>query len=143
MTGYLLDTNVIGELSPSGASRRVRAWIAARSPEDLFISLLTVAEYSKGIANTPVTHPSRALYVRSRDELRAQFGPRVLSVDDDVVQRWGTISGEVKVKTKHFPPVIDTLLAATAIEHGLTLVTRNIRDVQHSGAALLNPWTEG
>ena len=59
---------------------------------------------------------------------------------DAIVRRWGTISGLVKRRTGHTPPVIDTMLAATAIEHDLCLVTRNVRDVRFSGAQVLNPW---
>jgi predicted nucleic acid-binding protein len=59
-----------------------------------------------------------------------------------VVLRWGAISGRVRRETGHPPPVIDTLLAATALEHDLYLVTRNVADVQHSGAALFNPWKD-
>jgi predicted nucleic acid-binding protein len=66
----------------------------------------------------------------------------VISVDDAIVLRWGVISGEVKRRTKVSPPVIDTLLAATAIEHGLFFVTRNLKDTQQSGAVIFNPWED-
>ena len=71
--------------------------------------------------------------------MEARFAGRILPLTDPIVRRWGTISGATKRLTRQSPPVIDTLLAATAIEHDLYLVTRNIRDVQHSGAALFNP----
>jgi predicted nucleic acid-binding protein len=68
------------------------------------------------------------------DGLEAIFADRILPINAAIARRWGEISGERPL------PVIDTLIAATAIDHGLTLVTRNIRDVESSGAALLNPW---
>ncbi len=63
-----------------------------------------------------------------------------LKLTDPIVRRWGAIGGLTKRLTGQSPPVVDTLLAATTIEHDLCLVTRNIRDVEHSGARLLNPW---
>ena len=66
----------------------------------------------------------------------------MLPVSDAVVLRWGAISGRVSRDTGHPPPVVDTLLAATALENDLYLVTRNIADVRHSGAALFNPWSD-
>jgi len=74
--------------------------------------------------------------------LASRFSDRLISVSDAVVRRWGTISGTVRRQTGHPPPVIDTLMAATALEHDLYLVTRNVRDVRHSGAAVFNPWED-
>ncbi len=142
MIGWLLDTNVIATLiNPNGAPS-VKLWAAAQ-PEDKFhISILTLGEYDKGIHNLPVTHAERSRYLAARDALEARFKGRILSVSDKVVRRWGTISGTVKLATGTAPSVIDTLLAATAIEHRMFLVTRNVKDVQHSGAAVFNPWAD-
>ena len=65
-----------------------------------------------------------------------------LPLGDEVVRRWGAISGRVKAQTGHAPPVIDTLLAATAIESRLYLVSRNTRDLAHSGAVVFDPWRD-
>ena len=142
MIGWLLDTNVIAALiNPNGAPS-VKQW-AAMQPEDrLFISVLTLGEYDKGIHNLPVEHSDRSRYLAARDALEARFKGRVLSVDDAVVRRWGVISGTVKRDVGAAPSVIDTLLAATAIENRMFLVTRNVKDVQHSGAAVFNPWQD-
>jgi predicted nucleic acid-binding protein len=142
LIGWLLDTNVIATLiNPNGAPS-VKLWAAAQ-PEDKFhISILTLGEYDKGIHNLPVTHAERSRYLAARDALEARFKGRILSVSDKVVRRWGTISGTVKLATGTAPSVIDTLLAATAIEHRMFLVTRNVKDVQHSGAAVFNPWAD-
>ena len=75
--------------------------------------------------------------------LEARFAGRILPVDDAVVLRWGEISGTVQRLTGRAPPVIDALLAATAIEWRLWLVTRNLRDVRGTGAALFDPWNDG
>lgn len=140
MNGWLLDTNVIASLIAADGAPSVKAWAAARDEDRLWISILTLAEYDKGIANLTDDHPARLQYAAARDALETRFAGRVLSVSDSVVRRWGNISGRVRRDTGHPPPVIDTMLAATAIEQRLIFVTRNTRDVAHSGAELFNPW---
>lgn len=142
MIGWLLDTNVVAEIISQGGSPRVKAWAAGQDEATLHLSILTVGEYEKGIANLPDADPRRPTFMTFRDSLIERFGERLLPVSDVVVRRWGTISGHVRRDTGHPPPVIDTLLAATAIEHDLYLVSRNIRDVRASGAALFNPWED-
>ncbi len=142
MIGWLLDTNVIAALiNPNGAPS-VKTWAAAQAEHRLFLSILTLGEYDKGIHNLGPDHPERSRYIAARDALEGRFAGRILSVDDAVVRRWGEISGSVRRQTGHAPAVIDTLLAATALENDLFLVTRNTKDVQHSGAAVFNPWTD-
>jgi toxin FitB len=140
--GWLLDTNVIAALiNPKGAPS-VKSWATTQSEDMLFMSILTLSEYDKGIHNLPVEHAERSRYIAARDALEARFQGRILSVDDNIVRQWGNISGSVKRRTGHSPSVIDTLLAATAIQNELFLVTRNTKDVQHSGAAIFNPWDD-
>ena len=74
--------------------------------------------------------------------LELGFTGRTLSISDAIVRRWGRLSGADQQTAGKAPPVIDTLLAATAIEHDLCLVTRDVRDVRDTGAALFNPWTD-
>jgi toxin FitB len=140
--GWLLDTNVVSTIiNPNGAPT-VKTWAAAQDESRLFLSVLTLGEYDKGIHNVPDDHPDRPRFVTARDGLAARFSGRTLSVGDAVVRRWGVISGTVKRLTRHAPPVIDTLFAATALEHDLYLVTRNVRDVRASGAAIFDPWDD-
>jgi hypothetical protein len=140
--GWLLDTNVIAALiNPNGAPS-VKTWAAAQPESRLFMSILTLSEYDQGIANLPADHPNRPRYMAARDALEGRFADRILSLEDLVVRRWGEISGATKQRTGHAPPVIDTLLAATALEHDLFLVTRNVKDTRLSGAALFNPWQD-
>ena len=142
MIGWLLDTNVIAALiNPNGAPS-VKSWAADQPEDSLFLSVLTLGEYDKGIHNLAPEHPDRSRYIAARDALEARFAGRVLSVDDRIVRRWGEISGAAKRQTGHAPAVIDTLLAATALEHELFLVTRNTKDVRHSGVAVFNPWQD-
>lgn len=142
MIGWLLDTNVIAELSSRRTEPRIAAWIATQPEDTLFISVLTLAEYDKGIATLPEDAPARSRFTAAVAALEARFSGRVLSVSDRVVRRWGVVSGNVKRRIGHPPPVIDTLLAASAIEHRLYLATRNIRDVEHSGAVTFDPWRD-
>jgi predicted nucleic acid-binding protein len=106
------------------------------------LSILTIAEYDKGIANLPDGDPRRVAYMTARDRLAARFAARLLPVSDAIVRRRGVISGTVRRGTGHPPPVLDTLLAATALAHDLYVATRNIRDMRHSGAVLFNPWED-
>lgn len=142
MNGWLLDTNLIAELARPQGTARVQEWAAAQDEAALFLSILTLGEYDKGQHNAPSDSQLRLRIAASIAALEARFADRVLPLTDQIIRRWGVISGVVKRQTGHAPPVIDTLLAATAIEHDLCLVTRNMRDVQHSGAALFNPWDD-
>ena len=120
----------------------MKAWARVVEERRLFLSVLTLAEYDKGIANLAGDDSNVPRYIAARDALEARFAGRILSLSDAVVRRWGTISGRVKHETGHPPPVIDTMLAATAIEADLYLVSRNRKDLQHSGAAVFDPWRD-
>ena len=140
MIGWLLDTNVVSAIiNPKGAAT-VKAWAAAQDEGRLFLSILTLGEYDRGIHNVPDDHSNRRRFIAARDGLAARFAGRIQSVGDPVVRRWGVISGTAKRLTGHSPPVIDTLFAATALEHDLYLVTRNLSDVRTSGAQIFDPW---
>ena len=142
MRGWLLDTNVLSELARAKGDDRVVAWAAAQAEERMFISVLSLAEYDKGIANLPDDAPGLGRLEAAVAALEVRFRGRVLSVTDPVVRRWGRLSGRLKQRTGQSPPVIDALLAASAIEHDLYLATRNVKDVSGTGAAVFNPWTD-
>lgn len=142
MKGWLLDTNVIAALIHPVGAPSVKRWAARQDERRLFLSILTIGEYEKGIANLPSDHGDRQRFMTVRDGLLARFAGRVLPIDDAIVRRWGEISGTVKRTTGHAPPVIDTMLAATALCADLYLVTRNVRDVRNSGAVVFDPWAD-
>lgn len=119
MNGWLLDTNVIAEMSGARPDAKVARWFKNQPERTLFLSVLTLAEYQKGIANLPPADRRRPRLQKAVRALQQRFSGRVLSVSDEIVLRWGGISGEVKRLTGHFPSVVDTLLAATAMEYGL------------------------
>ncbi len=120
----------------------VKRWAAAQEEYRLYLSVLTLAEFDKGIHNLPSDDPARSRYGLSLAMLEDRFRSRTLPVGDAVVRRWGRLSGSIRQSAGVAPPVIDTLLAATALEHDLHLVTRNVRDLAGSGASVFNPWAD-
>lgn len=142
MNGWLLDTNVIAEVSGAKPEKKVVQWLGSQPERLLFLSILTLAEYQKGIAHLPLGDNRRPRLQRAVIALEERFSGRILSLTDPIALRWGTISGEVKRLSGHSPSVVDSLLAATAIEHNLYLATRNTAHVVNSGAAIFNPWKD-
>jgi len=139
MSGFLLDTNVISELVRPKPEPKVTAWIDATDESLLYLSVLTMGEIRKGIAS--LRDPSRrvALEAWLDSDLVIRFAHRILPIDQPVADRWGRITAQVAA-AKSSLPVIDGLLAATAIHHNLTLVTRNTKDVVPAGVPVFNPW---
>lgn len=142
MRGWLLDTNVVASLIAPRGAPSVKAWAAGQPEHLLYLSVLTLGEYDKGIHNLAEDRADRSRYIGARDALAARFQGRVLSLTDAAVRRWGVVSGVIRRDSGHPPPVIDTLFAVTAIEHDLYFVTRNTRDVMRTGAALFDPWQD-
>lgn len=134
---YLLDTNVLSELRRRQPDAHVAAWFSQRPPSTLFLSVLTLGELRKGVEAMTDTTRRLTLLDWLETELPAYFTGRVLAVDAAVADRWGRMTAEAGRPL----PAIDSLLAATAVHHGLILVTRNLRDVQGlAGLTALNPW---
>jgi len=135
--GYLIDTNVLSEIRKGERTNAgVREWFAEASDEDLFVSVLTLGEIRRGIEGIRRRDPVSATHLDQWfDTVQARSAGRVLLITPEISDRWGRLNVPDPL------PVIDSLLAATAIEHGLTLVTRNIKDVERTGASLLNPFS--
>ena len=138
---YLLDTCVISELVKRRPEARVANWIDGRDERSLFLSVLTFGEIEKGIARLSDEQRRRELRDWVDHELRRRFSGRIMPVDYETASRWGCISGAAE-RTGHPLPVLDAMLAATALIHGLTLVTRNTADVSTTGVSVVNPWAE-
>lgn len=133
--GYLLDTNVISETRKSRPDSGVIAFLSAAEAAGLFLSVLTLGQLRKGVAAKRVTDPVAADRLGAWvDGIETTFADRVLPVDTATARRWGELSASRSLS------VIDTLIAATAIRRGLTLVTRNTRDVESTGVPLIDPW---
>ena len=139
---YLIDSNVISELRRKRPDANVVAWFAARAAQSLFLSVLTLGEIRKGIET--LGHGSvdaarrQALGDWLEVDLPTFFLGRILSVNLPVSDRWGFLQAKVRRPLS----AIDSLLAATALHHDLTLVTRNVRDFEGFGVNIINPWDE-
>jgi toxin FitB len=136
---YLLDTNVLSELRRRAPHPGVAAWFAQRPAGTLYLSVLTLGEIRKGIESLNDPARRRPLLDWLETDLPAFFTGRILPIDAAVADRWGHLTARAGRPL----PAIDSLLAATALHHGLTLVTRNVRDVEGLGAEVLDPWGVG
>lgn len=139
MSGFLLDTNVISELVRPRPEPNVTNWIEATNESLLYLSVLTLGEVRKGIASLRNTSRRAALEGWLDSDLALRFANRILPVDQNVADRWGRIAAQSAAQGSPLS-VIDGLLAATALDHNLTLVTRNVKDVAVAGVPLFNPW---
>jgi predicted nucleic acid-binding protein len=140
-SGYLLDTNVISELMKARPARSVADWIVSTPEELMHLSVITIGEIRKGIDLLDEDEPKRgALQSWLDHDLRVRFAGRLLSFDEWVAERWGQIEALAK-RQRVTLPTIDAQLAATALHHGLTFVTRNTADVRLTGVPLFNPWS--
>ena len=140
MSGFLLDTNVISELVRRKPEARVTAWVEATDEMLLHLSVLTVGEIRMGIVSLPNASRRMALGTWLDGELAVRFASRILSIDEAVADRWGRLTARVEAAGRRLA-VIDGLLAATALHHNLTMVTRNIKDVAATGVPVFNPWS--
>ncbi len=140
MNGYLLDTNVISELIRPRPEIRVTSWVDSVDEDLFFLSVLTLGEIRKGIAALGGSSRRARLELWLEGELRPRFAGRILSVDEPVADRWGSLAGQLAASSQPPIPVIDGLLAATALHHNLVLVTRNAKDVARTNAQVFNPW---
>ena len=134
---YLIDTHVLSELRRKLPHPGVSAWFAQRPASSLYLSVLTLGELRKGIEG--VTDEARKLALSDwlHNALSVFFLGRVLSIDEQVADRWGQL-----VAAAGRPlPAIDSLLAATALVHGLSVVTRNAKDFEGLGLTVINPWS--
>jgi len=134
----LLDTCVIAEYQKPAPDAKVMNWLAAQIEESLFLSVLTVGEIEKGIARLPASKRKHSLEMFLTN-LVTRFDRRIIYLDTEILRRWGRLTGSLEKKGRVLP-IIDSLLAATALEYDLTIVTRNTADFAGTGALVLNIW---
>jgi predicted nucleic acid-binding protein len=139
MSGFLLDTNCISELVRVEPDRRVMEWMDAADESLLYLSVLTLGEIRKGLASLAQGKRRTRLETWLELELRARFARRILPIDAPVADRWGLLAAQARVKGATLP-VIDGLLAATALHYNLTVVSRNAADFASTQTPVLNPW---
>lgn len=135
---YLLDTNVLSELRRKSPNSGVVEWFAKRPATTLYLSVLTMGELRKSVDGLTDTARRASLLDWLETDLPAYFTGRILPIDVHVANRWGRI---LAVAGRPLP-AIDSLIGATAAHHGLSLVTRNVRDFAGFGLDVINPWTD-
>ena len=139
MNGYLIDTNVISEFSKPFPSLEVRSWLQNADSETLFVSAITVGEIRLGVENLPPSKRRTDFEGWFESGLPTWFASNLLSVTPAIADHWGRLTIQAKRKGITVATA-DGLIAATALEHDLTLVTRNLSDFEGLGLALLDPW---
>lgn len=136
---YLLDTNVVSELRKIGdgkADANVAAWVDAEDAESFFISAITILELERGVLGIQRRDAAQGARLRAwlDNHVRPEFAGRILPVDDQIATRCAHL---------HIPDrrnEVDALIAATALVHDLTVVTRNVGDFEGTGVVVVNPW---
>ena len=141
MNGFLADTNVPSELTRPNPDPRVAAFLKEAGRERVYVSALTLGEMRKGVASLPIGKRRTALEEWMEGGMRPWFAGRILPVTETIAERWGLLAADVKQRGIGLS-VVDGLIAATAIEHDLTLVTRNVKDFSETGVSIVNPWQE-
>jgi predicted nucleic acid-binding protein len=139
MSGFLLDTNAISEIVREKPDPNVLDWFDAADESVLYLSVLTLGEIRKGAAALPQSKRRTRLETWLEVDLQARFAGRILPIDSAIADRWGILAADAKRKGRALS-VIDGLLAATAVEHNLTIVSRNADDFASTQVSILNPW---
>ena len=135
---FLLDTCVVSDLRRPRENASLVEWISEVDESDLYLSVVTIGELAKGVNRLPAGRKKEALDEWVRHAVTNRFGNRILPIDAAVAACWGDLVGAREKKGKTLP-VLDALIAATAIMAGCTVVTRNVKDFADCGVRLLNP----
>jgi len=140
MSGFLIDTNVLSEYNrPGGPDAGVKRWLETTERQSQHVSIITLAEIQKGIELLAEGKRRAQLEQWLTQDLEAWFSGRVLPVDRQVAMCWASLVAKGS-RTGRPLPTVDSLIAATALAHGLAIVTRNTKDFEGIGAAIINPW---
>jgi predicted nucleic acid-binding protein len=139
---YIFDINVISELVAAQPNRHVLNWVDSIDPESVYISAITIGELKKGIDKLPASQKKELLKMWLEEDLLIRFSGHILPVDISIALVWGELLARLEGAGTPMP-AIDSLLAATAVSHGFTFVTRNTSDFEAAGISLYNPWLEG
>ena len=139
MNGYLVDTNIPSELTREKPDARVEAFLQKAGRESVFLSAMTIGEICKGVNMLPIGQKRSLLQDWLDINVRIWFAGRILPVTEAVAERLGHLAAAAKQRGLALA-VVDGIIAATGLEHSLTLVTRNKKDFGSLGLVLLNPW---
>jgi predicted nucleic acid-binding protein len=141
VTGWLLDTNILSELRRPRPERKVLDFIAAQPLENLHVSVVTFAEIRFGIEMVADAGRRAKLNDWLVHKVRPMFEQRVLTISEDVMFKWRLLVEEGR-KARHTFSQPDLIIAATALDHGLTVVSRDVSDYRKARVPVLNPWSE-
>ena len=136
---YLLDTCVISELVAKQPNPKVVAWIDSVDYVRLYLSVITLGEIERGIEKLAASQRKQTLRIWLETELSARFAGRILTIDEDIMRVWGRLTAQLERQGRPLP-VIDSLIAASALHANLQLVTRNESDFIDTGVQIVNPW---
>ncbi len=136
---YLLDTCVISELVAKQPNPTVLEWIDSVDSDGVYLSVITIGEITKGIEKLPTSRRKQELIDWLQNELLIRFRENLIELDVNILIQWGKLNARLESKGETMP-AIDSLIAASALEQGLILVTRNVSDFKATGLEILNPW---
>ncbi len=139
MSGFLLDTNVLSELTRPNPDPKILNWLNSIDEDLVYLSVLTLGEIRRGIELLTSAKKRAQLEAWLESDVRIRFEARILDVDRSVANRWGALLAKSKVKGRPLP-VIDGLLIATALDHDLTFVSRHTSGAIAAGVSVFNPW---
>ena len=139
MSGFLLDTNVPSELVRPQPEPKVKSWVAAQNLDLLFISVVSFGELRKGIALLSPGKRRAGLETWIETDLTVLFFGRILPLTRSIAEQWGVLEAQRQLAGRPLNAP-DGQIAATALDHGLTVVTRNTKDFADLGVTLFNPW---
>jgi predicted nucleic acid-binding protein len=137
---FLLDTCIISEPKQKRPSEKVLEWLDAQDESKLYLNVLTLGEIKKGITRLESSR-KRAELEKWLEQLQARFSRRILPLSEKTFPVWGKVYGEFERKGI-VRPAFNSLLEATALEHDMIFVTRNVKNFQHSQVRVLNPWVD-
>jgi toxin FitB len=140
MKGFLLDTSIPSELTRPNPQSSVCTWLDDADDSHLYLSVISLGEILKGITILPASKRRSGLQQWLDETLRPWFEGRILPVNDRISERWGILAGQCELKGRPLK-VADGLIAATALEHELIVVTRNTKDFEGLGVELLDLWS--
>ena len=136
---YLLDTCVISELVAKHPNPKVVDFVDALDSDDVYLSVITIGEITKGVEKLPKSKRKQELYSWLKEDLLVRFDGRIIPLDTKVLMEWGILIAHLE-STGTTLPAIDSLIATTTLTHKLTLVTRNVGDFSGTGIEIVNPW---
>ena len=137
---YLLDTCLISELVAKQPNQKVLDWVDAQVPETLYLSVITIGEIAKGICKLTPSKRKESLTTWLNEILPNRFEHRILTLDVSTMVLWGNLICQLEQNGRPLP-AMDSLIAAIALQHSLSLVTRNEKDFAGTGVVIVNPWS--